>query len=125
MAVPGGVSSGLVIGTIEAMTPAGLAYLTSPLTGSSSMTPTLGVRERVAEDAVDLEALADATVAVADAALVDAHVGQAGERGLVAEGPADGLRQPVDPGLVVVGDLGHGGPRPGHHLRRRGPALRG
>ena len=44
MAVPGGVSSGLVIGTIEAMTPAGLAYLTRPLTWSSSMIPTLGVR---------------------------------------------------------------------------------
>ena len=42
MAVPGGVRAGFVMGTIEAMTPAGLAYLTIPFSGSSSMTPTLG-----------------------------------------------------------------------------------
>ena len=77
MAVPGGVSSGLVIGTIDAMTPAGLAYLTKPLTGSSSMTPTLWAAQCVAQDAVDLEALGGPALAVADAAFVDAHVGQA------------------------------------------------
>ena len=38
---PGGVSSGLVVGTSEAMRPTGLAYLTMPFSGSSSMTPTL------------------------------------------------------------------------------------
>ena len=44
IAVPGGVSSGLVMGTIDAITPAGLAYLTMPRSGSSSMTPIEGWR---------------------------------------------------------------------------------
>ncbi len=38
---PGGVSSGLVVGTREATRPTGLAYLTMPFSGSSSMTPML------------------------------------------------------------------------------------
>ena len=41
---PGGVSSGLVVGTSDAITPTGFAYLTIPRSGSSSMTPTLGWR---------------------------------------------------------------------------------
>ena len=41
---PGGVSSGFVVGTSEAMRPTGFAYLTMPRSGSSSMTPMLGCR---------------------------------------------------------------------------------
>ena len=39
-----GVTYGLVTGISEAMTPAGLAYLTIPLSGISSMTPMLFCR---------------------------------------------------------------------------------
>ena len=41
---PGGVSSGFVVGTSEAIRPTGLAYLAMPLSGSVSITPTLGCR---------------------------------------------------------------------------------
>ena len=41
MPTPGGVSSGFVVGTSEAMRPTGFAYLTIPFSGSSSMTPML------------------------------------------------------------------------------------
>ena len=74
---------------------------------------------------MDLEALGGSALTVADAALVDAHVGQPQERGLVAERPADGLREPVDAGLVVVGDLGHGGSRLGQHVCGEGLLLSG
>ncbi len=66
---------------------------------------------------MDLEALGGSAFTVADAALVDAHVGQPLERRLVAERPADGLREPVDAGLVVVDDLGHRGSRLDQHGR--------
>ena len=38
---PAGVRSGLVAGTTQAITPTGLAYLTIPFSGISSITPTL------------------------------------------------------------------------------------
>jgi hypothetical protein len=76
--------------------------------------------QRVAEDAVDLEPFGGAAVAVADAALVDAHVGQAGERRLVAERPADRLGKAVDTPLVVLGDRGHCSSRLGDHLGDEG-----
>ena len=41
MPTPGGVSSGLVVGTREAINPTGLAYLMMPRSGSSSITPML------------------------------------------------------------------------------------
>ena len=44
MPTPGGVSSGFVVGTRDAISPTGFAYLTMPCSGSSSMTPTLGWR---------------------------------------------------------------------------------
>ena len=74
---------------------------------------------------MDLEALGGSTLTVADAALVDAHVGQPQEGGLVAERPADGLREPVDAGLVVVGDLGHRGSRLGQQVGGEGLLLSG
>ena len=41
---PGGVSSGFVVGTSDAIRPTGLAYLAMPFSGTFSMTPTLGWR---------------------------------------------------------------------------------
>ncbi len=41
MAIPTGVTYGLVTGINPAITPAGLAYLTMPLSGISSMIPML------------------------------------------------------------------------------------
>ena len=74
---------------------------------------------------MDLEALGRSPLTVTDAALVDAHVGQPQEGGLVAEGPADGLREPVDTGLVVVGDLRHGGSRLGQQVCGEGLLIGG
>ena len=73
---------------------------------------------------MDLEALGDAAVAVADAALVDAHVGEPGERRLVAQRPADRLGETVDALLVVVGDGRQRDARPGHQLGGDGAAPR-
>ena len=55
-----------------------------------------GLSEDVTEDAHDLEPLADPARRVADAALVDAHLREPGEGGLVGDRPGDGLAQPVD-----------------------------
>ena len=41
---PGGVSSGFVVGTSDAIRPTGLAYLAMPFSGTVSITPTLGCR---------------------------------------------------------------------------------
>ena len=46
MPTPGGVSSGLVVGTSDAMSPTGFAYLTMPRSGSVSITPMLFWRSR-------------------------------------------------------------------------------
>jgi hypothetical protein len=72
-----------------------------------------------------LKTLRGSSLTVTDSTLVDAHVGQPNERGLVADRPADGLREPVDAGLVVVGDLGHGGSRLGEHVCGEGLLLSG
>jgi hypothetical protein len=48
---------GLVVGTSEAITPAGFAYLTMPLAAFSSMMPVLFWRSAVAQHAEDLHAL--------------------------------------------------------------------
>ena len=74
---------------------------------------------------MDLEALGDAAVAVADAALVDAHVGKTGERRLVAERPADRLGEPIDALLVVLGDGGQGIAGSPHQFGGEGPLLGG
>jgi hypothetical protein len=55
-------------------------------------------------------------IAVADAALVDAHVGEPEESLLVRQRPADRLGQSIDASLVVVGDLDHRRPRSGDQV---------
>ncbi len=71
---PGGVSSGLVVGTRDAISPTGFAYLTMPLLRQLLDDADALLAQDVAQDAHDLEALADAALRVADAALFDAHL---------------------------------------------------
>ena len=71
----------------------------------------------VAEDALHLRA--PGGQAAAQAALLDAHVGEARGRLLVAARPPHGPAQAVDRRLVVVLDGLHGRPRPLQERRRR------
>ena len=109
--MPIGVMYGLVTGISEQITPAGLAYLTMPLSGSSSMTPMLFCRSASRRMPSTLRAAP--RFAAAHAAFVDAHVGQA-RRGVgIRAGPADRLAEAIDPGLVVAADGVHGTARVG------------
>ena len=76
------------------MTPAGLAYLTMPLLGNLLDDADALLAQRVAQDAEHLGAAR--RLAAAHAALVDAHVGEADRRLLVAAGPGDGPAQAID-----------------------------
>src|SRR5581483_8601134 len=67
--------------------------------------------QRVAQHTLDLEAFRTAARAIADAALIDAHLGDAKERLFVAGRPADGAAQAIDLRLVVVLDRAHPGTR--------------
>ena len=70
----------------------------------------------VTQDAHDLEALADPALRVADAALVDAHLREPGEGGLVGDGPGDGLAEAVDLLLGGAFELAQRGPAAGDEL---------
>ena len=74
MAMPTGVTYGLVTGISAAITPAGFAYLTMPRAGILFDDPDALLAERVAQDALHLGAAR--RLALAHAALVDAHVRQ-------------------------------------------------
>ena len=119
---PGGVSSGFVVGTSDAIRPTGLAYLTMPFSGSVLDDADARLAQHVAEDAHDLEALVDPALRVADAALLDAHLGQPRERRLVGDRPGDGLAEPVD--LLLGRALeARGAPRARERpARRRAPS---
>ena len=125
MPTPGGVSSGFVVGTSEAMSPTGLAYLTMPLSGIVLDDTDARLAEDVAEDAHDLEALADAGHGIADAALLDPHLREPRERGLVGDRPSDGLAQAVDLLLRGALELAQCGTAAGHERIDGGRLLRG
>ena len=93
---PGGVSSGFVVGTSDAMTPDRLRVLHDPPLRQLLDDADASLAQHVAQDAHDLEPLADATLGIADAALLDTHGGEAGECRLVGDRPGDGLAEPVD-----------------------------
>ena len=102
-----GVTYGLVTGISDAMTPAGLAYLTMPLLGNLLDDAHALLPQRVAQDALHLGAAL--RLAAAHAALVDAHAAPARRGRLVAAGPGDRLAQAIDRGLVVGLDGAHRG----------------
>ena len=102
-----------------------LGVLDDALLGQLLDDPDARLAEDVAQDAHDLEALADPRHGVADAALLDAHVGQPREGGLVGDRPADGLAEPVDLLLRGALELAKRGPAAGHERRRRQPSPQG
>ena len=67
--------------------------------------------QRVAQDAVQLEALARPAGAIAQPAFIHAHIGEAGKGLFVGQRPAHCLDQPIHPRLVVIGNLFQGDAR--------------
>ena len=98
MAMPIGVTYGLVTGISEAMTPAGLAYLTMPFSGDLLDDAHALLPEGIAKDPEDFAAAA--RLGAAHAAFGDAHCRQPGRGRLVAAGPGDGAAEPIDARLI-------------------------
>ena len=105
---PGGVSSGFVVGTRDAMTPTGFAYFTIPRSGSSSMMPTLRWRSTSRRMPMTLNRLptrlTGSPIPLSSTPIAASRVKVV----LVRHGPRDRLAQPVDLGLGRALELAQG-----------------
>ena len=92
----------------EAMTPAGLAYLTMPFSGSSSMMPMLFWRRASRRMPSTLPRRPGSRLPIPLSC--DAHLGEAGGGGFVGGRPRHRLAEAIDRGLVESVDGLHRGP---------------
>ena len=107
--MPIGVTYGLVTGISDAITPAGLAYLTMPFSGISSMMPMLFWRSasRRMPSTLARRVGSRLPMPLSSTLMFASRVAVA----LVAAGPGDGAAQPIDRRLVVALDRPHRGAR--------------
>jgi hypothetical protein len=78
------------------MTPAGLAYLGMPLSGTFSMIPTLFCRSASRRIPANFEPASRAAIFIAHAAFVNRHIRKGDEGRLVCDGPTYGSGEIVD-----------------------------